>query len=137
GIGAQHMAKRARRHRRCAVTEVVVAAPTDVGHAGEGATACALTRQRPDLIAKVVADERESPVGQSGGKRPRRRLLGPNRFAAVTDPPEDTLALEDVQPPVAPAAHRLYPDFGGAPQVMDRRVPSLADRLPVLVEQRL
>ena len=97
----------------------------------------ALARQPIDLVAKVIADEREGAVGKPGGERSGGGLVRADRCAVFVDTFEHDLVLAYVQALAARATDRLHADLGRSPQVVNRGVPRLANRLPVLVEQRL
>ncbi len=62
---------------------------------------------------------------------------GPDGCAALVDTFEHHLVLAHVQALAAGAADRLHADLGRSPQVVNRRVPCLPNRLPIFVEQRL
>jgi hypothetical protein len=76
-------------------------------------------------------------VCQPGGKRPGCGFVSADRHAVIVDAFEQNLVLAHVQFPADPAPDRLHTDLGGSPQVMNGRVPRLANCLPVFVEERL
>ena len=65
-----------------------------------------------DLVAEVIANEREGPVRQARGESPRCGRIGGNWLALLVDALEHHLVLADVQPLAEPASDGLHTDLG-------------------------
>ena len=120
------------------MTRHVVAAAREIP---EGGRKLVTVRGRPITIFNVKGEffALYDRCPHEGGSLCRGKLTGLVRSdgsAVLVDTFEHNFVLAHMKTVAACAADRLHSDLGRPPEVVNRHVPRLANRLPVFVEQR-